>query len=180
MSLRNTTKAWGGLAKVFHWLTVALLIAAWVAVALHEGAEKNSPDYIKYILLHKSLGLSLLAVVIARLLWRSSNVTPSPIKMPELQRKAASLVHGLLYVVLLAMPLSGVLMSQLGGKPVSFFGVFELPQLLDVNKELSKQVKELHEDVFFPLLMLLIVGHIGAALFHQFVLKDGLLKRMSP
>jgi len=180
MSLRNTTKAWGGLAKVFHWLTVVVLIAAWVAVALHEGAEKDSPDYIKYILLHKSLGLSLLAVVLARLLWRSSNVTPSPIKMPDLQKKAASWVHGLLYVTLLAMPLSGVIMSQLAGKPVGFFGLFDLPQLLDINKDLAKDVKELHEDVFFPLLMLLIVGHIGAALFHQFVLKDGLLKRMSP
>ena len=179
MSLKNTTKEWGGLAKVFHWLTVVVLIAAWVAVALHEGAEKDSPDYIKYILLHKSLGLSLLAVVLARLLWRLSNVTPSPIKMPALQRQAAYFVHGMLYVLILAMPISGVIMSQLAGKPVSWFGLFDVPQFMEVNKEMAKDVKALHEDVFFPVLMLLILGHIGAALFHQFVLKDGLLKRMS-
>lgn len=180
MSLRNSTKAWGSAAKAFHWLTVVLLIAVWVAVALHEDAVKDSPDYIKYILLHKSLGVSLLAVVLARLLWQSSNVTPTPIKMPELQKKAASTVHHLLYLLLLAMPISGIVMTQLAGREVSVFGLFDLPQLLDVNKELAKDVKEYHEDVFFPALMVLIVGHIVVAAFHQLVLKDNLIKRMLP
>ena len=80
---------------------------------------------------------------------------------------------------MLSMPMTGVIMSQLAGKPVSWFGLFDVPQFMEVNKEMAKDVKALHEDVFFPLLMLFMVGHIGAALFHQFVLKDGLLKRMS-
>ena len=180
MSLRNSTKAWGGLAKFFHWLTVAVLISAWVAVALHEEAAKGTPEYIKYLLLHKSLGLTLLTVVLARLLWRSSGVTPEAVKMPDLQKRAASFVHGLLYVLLLAMPISGVIMSQLAGKSVSFFGLFDLPVMFDVNIEQSKDVKWLHEDFFFPLLMLLMIGHVAAAVFHQYVLKDGLLKRMLP
>ena len=99
--------------------------------------------------------------------------------MPALQRQAASFVHGMLYVLMLSMPMTGVIMSQLAGKPVSWFGLFDVPQFMEVNKEMAKDVKALHEDVFFPLLMLFMVGHIGAALFHQFVLKDGLLKRMS-
>jgi cytochrome b561 len=179
MSLKNTTKAWGSLAKFYHWLTVVVLMTTWVAVALHEDAGEDSAEGIRYLLLHKSWGLLLFAVVLARLLWRSSNVTPSPIKMPELQKKAASFVHGMLYLLILAMPITGVIMSQLSGKPVSCFGLFDVPQFIAVNKEMAKDVKALHEDVFFPVLMWFIVGHIGAALFHRFVLKDGLLKRMS-
>jgi cytochrome b561 len=59
MDMRNSTKAWGGLAKAFHWLSVLLLIAVWVAVALHEEAAKDSVEYVKYIMLHKALGVSL-------------------------------------------------------------------------------------------------------------------------
>ncbi len=180
MLLRNSTKAWGGLAKFFHWLTVLVLIATWVAVALREDAVEDSPEFIKYLLLHKSLGLTLLAVVLVRLLWRSSNVTPNALKMSEWQQKSAAYVQGSLYVLLLAMPVSGIIMSQLAGKPVSFFGLFDLPALFSVDTEKAKDVKSLHTEVFFPLLMLAIIGHIGAALFHQFVLKDGLIKRMLP
>jgi cytochrome b561 len=180
MDMRNSTKAWGGLAKAFHWLSVLLLIAVWVAVALHEEAAKDSVEYVKYIMLHKALGVSLGAFVVARLIWRSSNVTPTPLAAPAWQQKAASLVHAGLYLALLAMPITGVVMSQLAGKPVSWFGVFEFPQVLDINKELAKQVKDLHEDVFWPLLVLLTLGHIAAAMFHQFILKDNLIKRMMP
>lgn len=180
MSLRNSTKAWGGLAKVFHWLSVLLLVLVWVAVMVHDGAAKGTDIYVQSIMLHKALGMSLGAFVVARLIWWLTNVTPTPLPTPAWQQKAASLVHGGLYLVLLAMPMSGMVMSQLGGKPVSWFGLFDVPQLLTVNKELAGNVKDLHQDVFWPLLVLLTLGHVAAAMFHQWWLKDNLIKRMMP
>jgi cytochrome b561 len=135
---------------------------------------------LKYLLLHKALGVSLAAFVLARLWWRSSNAIPKPLPAPVWQLKAASWVHGFLYILLLAMPFSGMAMTQLAGRPISLFGWFDLPQLLTENKALAGEIKGLHTEVFWPLLLLLSLGHIAAAWFHQVAMKDNLIKRMLP
>lgn len=178
MSIRNTTKNWGILAKAFHWLSVVMLVSVWLMVAWHEAVDKESAAYVQSIMLHKALGVSLGALVLARLLWRSSNVTPTPLPAPVWQKNISGWVHAGLYLCMLAMPLSGVIMSQFAGKPVSWFGVFDLPQMLTVNRELAGDIKELHEDVFWPLLVLLTLVHVGAAVFHQVFMRDNVLKRM--
>lgn len=178
MSLVNNARSWGIIAKLFHWLSLILLIMVWVAILWHEATPRTSAAFDVSLLLHKTFGLSLGALVLARLGWRLTNVTPAPLPGPVWQHRTALVVHSLLYVVLLAMPLTGLLMSQLAGKSVSWFGVFDVPQLLDVNKALAGDIKELHEDVFWLLLVLLTLAHIGAAVYHQAVLKDSLIKRM--
>ncbi|PTQ89853.1 cytochrome b [Agitococcus lubricus] len=178
MSIQNTHDTWGQLAKLFHWLSVVMLLAVWGMVAWHEASPKDSEAYIQSIMLHKALGVSLGTLMLARLTWRLINVTPRPLAAPAWQQMVASYVHGGLYLALLAMPVTGMVMSQLAGKPISLFGFFELPQWLTVNKELAGDIKELHEDVFWPLLVLLTMAHIGAAIYHQKIVKDGLIQRM--
>jgi len=87
-------------------------------------------------------------------------------------------VHGLLYVGMIAIPMAGWLGSSAAGFSVSPFGLFTLPDLVGKDKALSKEMFELHE-VFAFIVMGLVVFHIGAALYHQFVQKDNLLARMS-
>lgn len=180
MSLRNTQQAWGLLAKLLHWLSLLLLIAVWGAIALHEDAPERSAEALKYLFLHKALGVSMGALMVARLIWRLLNPTPQSVPMPVWQEKSAALVHVALYGILLMLPVSGVLMSQWGGHHVSIFGWFNLPTVVSENKDLAKLAHELHTDVFWPCLVLLTLGHVAAAIYHQHVMKDNLIKRMLP
>ncbi len=90
----------------------------------------------------------------------------------------AHAMHWVLYVLMFTQPLAGILMSQAAGYPVSFFGLFELPVLLDKDPSLAQFFRGAHGTVWI-LLVLAVVGHAGAALYHHFIMKDDVLKRMS-
>lgn len=180
MPARNTSQRWGWVARFFHWIMFLLIVGAWFAVEQHEQFPKGSPERGAWMDLHKALGLSVFFLLWARLGWRLSGPVPDPVITSAWQHRAAVLVHWGLYFVMLMMPLSGLVMSQFGGREVSWFGVFEVPVFLGENKELAGQIKELHEDVWWPLLLVLLALHVGAALWHQFIVKDGTMTRMRP
>lgn len=180
MSYRNTDSRWGWVAQGFHWLMFLLILGAWIAFELHDDAPKKSPESLQWILLHKSLGLTVFFLVWLRLAWRFANPVPKALIVSPWQAKIATLTHWGLYAVMILLPLSGVLMTLFGGRPLAWFGVFEVPIHLEQNKPLSHQFHDLHTDVFWPLLMVLLALHIGAALWHHFVVKDATLKRMLP
>jgi len=98
--------------------------------------------------------------------------------MPAWQARAAHATHALLYVAFFAVPLSGWAMSSALGYPIVWFGVLPLPDLLPKNPELGEVLEEVHELLAWGL-ALLVLAHIGAALKHHFIDRDGLLKRMS-
>ena len=79
---------------------------------------------------------------------------------------------------MLAMPISGLLMSMYGGRSTSVFGLFDIPSLVSPDRSMARFFNEVHEDVIFVGLIALIVAHVGAALYHQFVMKDNLIARM--
>ncbi|WP_295359823.1 cytochrome b, partial [Arenimonas sp.] len=107
MPIRNTTERWGWVSLSIHWLTVAMVLGL-VAVGLLMQELPNSPTKIQVYNLHKSFGLTVLALTVLRLLWRLFAGTPAPVAgTPAWQRFAAQASHGALYVILLAMPLSG-------------------------------------------------------------------------
>lgn len=180
MPARNTPLYWGWVAKTFHWLMFVLVVAAWFAVDQHENFPKGSPARGEWMSLHKAFGISVFFLVWLRLAWRLSGTTPDPVITSKWQHRAAELVHWALYFLMVMMPLSGLLMSQFDGRVVSWFGVFDIPVFLTENKALAGQIKELHEDVWWPLLLALIGLHAAAGLWHQFIVKDGTLKRMLP
>ena len=180
MPAHNTAQRWGWIAQTFHWLMFALIVSAWWAVDQHENFPKGSLERGEWMSLHKAFGLSVFMLVWLRLAWRLSGSVPAPAIVSVWQHRAAQGVHWALYFMMIAMPFSGLLMSQYAGRAVSWFGIFTVPVFLEQNKELAGQIKDLHTDVLWPLLLTLLVLHVVAALWHQFIVKDGLLKRMLP
>lgn len=180
MPARNSPQKWGWVAQLFHWGMFLLIIGAWVAVEQHEQYPKGSVERGEWMDLHRAFGLTVFFLLWARLGWRLSGPVPDPVITSLWQHRAAVAVHWGLYFVMLMMPLSGLLMSQFGGREVSWFGIFDIPVLVSENKDLAGQIKELHEDVWWPLLLALVGVHVGAAVWHQFIVKDGTMNRMRP
>src|SRR5579863_2294041 len=127
MALRNTTRRWGALSQLLHWLIVVLII---VQVTLASMADDLPAGVRKIALLarHKSVGITILMLAILRLAWRWTNPTPQlPQTLKPYEQTLARVTHAMLYVLLFAMPLSGWMMSSARGFPVSWFGFLPCP-----------------------------------------------------
>ncbi|STX28113.1 cytochrome b561 transmembrane protein [Legionella beliardensis] len=177
MELKNTTTRYGLVAITLHWL-LALIVITLLCVGLYMTSLKTSPEKLKLYGLHKEFGIVVLTLVIIRVLWRFFNITPK-LTIPRWERNAALAVHWTLYILMLAMPLTGWLMSSAAGFPVSFFGLFTLPNLIAPNDYLRDFFAQTHE-VLSNVLIALIVLHLFAALKHHFYDKDDTIRRMLP
>lgn len=176
--LKNTENTYGIVAKTFHWLLFLMLTFSIIAgnflASMPKGAEKFQAAGM-----HKSFGAIILMLILLRLIWRLINVTPKdPEGTPAIQNNMAHAMHLGLYVLMFLQPLSGIIMSQAAGFPVSFFGLFEFPVFLDKAPSLAEFFRGVHGTVWI-LLVLAVIGHAGAALYHNFIMKDEVLKRMS-
>lgn len=179
MGLRNTTAGWGAVSQTFHWVIVAL-VATQVALALT--AHDLPPGIEKLALLarHKSVGITILLLAIARLAWRAANPVPDlPSALRPYERALARFTHFALYALLFAMPLTGWMMSSARGFPVSWFGLVQLPDLVPADRGLYDVFHETHE-VLARVLGAIVLLHIAGALKHHFVLRDAVLRRMLP
>jgi cytochrome b561 len=164
-------------AVALHWL-VALLIFAGFPLGLYMVELPLSPDKLRLYSYHKWIGVTVLMLVAVRLAWRATHVPPPlPHGMPAWQRRASGAVHALLYVLMLAVPLSGWVMSSAKGFPTVWFGVLPLPDLVAKNRELGELLANVHKALNFTLLAL-IVAHVGAALQHHFIERRPFLQRM--
>mgnify|MGYP006189564569 CR=1 FL=1 len=168
MPIKNHADRWGGVSITLHWLT-ALMILGLVVVGLLMQELANSPTKIQVYGLHKSIGLTVLALTVLRLLWRLFAGVPQPVPgTPRWQRWASNATHGALYVVLLAMPLSGWLYNSAAGFPLQWFGVFKLPALSGRDPGLKEFAGEAHEWLFITLAVivaLLYIRRIGLPLW---------------
>ena len=178
MSLRSDGRQWGSVAKFFHWV-VALGILGNGVWGLLMTDMAPSMTKITVFALHKSIGLTILALFALRLAWRLYDRAPPDEPMPRWQRLAAHATHVLLYAFILAMPLSGWLFNSLHGYPLQWFKLFNLPALAAKNDDLSHLAGAVHEWLFY-LLLLVLVAHAGAALKHHFFDQDNVLRRMLP
>lgn len=179
MPLRNTADRWGWLAMALHW-TIAVLIIGMAIVGLTMGELANSPTKVKVFALHKSTGITVLALVLVRLVWRLFSRRPElPADMPRWQRALSSLTHGLLYLMMLVMPLSGWLYNSASNFALQWFGLFSLPKLSGPDPDLKHLAHEIHETGFYVLALLFAV-HVAAALKHHFIDRDATLARMTP
>ena len=179
MAVRNTTWRWGALSQLFHWLIVALLIAQ-VTLALMAEDLPASARKLSLLARHKSVGITILMLVVLRLLWRLANPTPDlPPTLRPYERKLARATHALLYALLIAMPLTGWTMSSARGFPVSWFGFFQLPDLVPKSKPLYDALVTTHA-ALAVVLGAVVALHVAAALKHHFWLRDDTLRRMLP
>jgi cytochrome b561 len=164
-------------AQALHWLTVFLILmilpVAWVMMSLPEGPEQS-----RMLVVHRSLGVTIFAVAVLRLAWRSTHPAPPlPSDTPRVMQWISQLTHWLLYALLLLMPITGYLQSG-DGRPVSYFGLFDLPAL-PKDKALGDVAKVLH--LLGQWGVYTLVGlHVGATVWHVAIRRDGLLDRMIP
>jgi cytochrome b561 len=182
MRLANTPQRYGAVAILLHWgmavLVIVLSAMGWYMVALPDvGYDREK---ITLILAHKALGIVALAAVALRLAWRLGNVLPQlAAGLPDWQQVAARFAHLLFYALLIALPLTGWLMTSAGGYPTPLIGSFELPYLVPVNEARFHLYIAVHRWLAYALLLLLAV-HTVAALRHHLLLKDDSLRRMWP
>jgi cytochrome b561 len=170
-------------AIVLHWL-LGLSIFAMFAIGVYMSDLPFSPTRLKLYNYHKWAGITFLILSVLRLMWRLVNKPPALPKaieqaMPSWQTKIYHATHYALYALFFVVPLIGWAYSSAAGFPIVLFGVLPLPDFVSVDKEFAKQIKELHGASAFALIGLALL-HIGAALKHHFIDKDGLVSRMLP
>jgi cytochrome b561 len=179
MPLRNSIDRYGAVAQALHWLIVALVITQ-VTTALLAHDMPFGPHKADMLARHKSFGMTILMLMVLRVLWRLLNPAPRlPDTLKSYERSLAHVSHYLLYALLFAMPLSGWIMSVAKNYPVSWFHLFTWPNPVAPDKALAGTMVEVHETLAWILGGAATI-HILAALRHQFVLKDDVLKRMLP
>ncbi len=181
--LKSDHERWGSSAKFFHW-TIVLLILLQGTVGLIMVDLPKRPNVIPVYNFHKSIGLTILALAVLRLVWRLFDRRPTePASMPRAQVIGAKLGHALLYGLLFLVPLSGWWFDSVSAlRPLYWFGLFEVPHLGGpdpANPDLKNIAAARHAFLFW-VLVAVAAGHALAALYHQFVLKDGVLARMWP
>lgn len=178
MAVKTDPQRYGAVAQTLHWAIVVLLIVQ-ITLAVMADDLPNGVEKLMLLTRHKSFGITILALVVLRLVWRLLNDPPALPPMSRWQRVAAQFSHWGMYVLLLVMPLSGWMMSSSANYPVSWFGLFQLPDLVGPSKPLNGLMHDLHE-TFAGLLLVLVGIHVAAALKHHFWDRDGLLWRMLP
>lgn len=179
MALKSTRQQWSGIGKALHWL-VAALILVMAYLGLTMGDLPNGPDKIATYALHKSIGLSILALAVLRLGWRLYAGAPEEVPgTPRWQARIATVTHVALYALLLALPLTGWLLNSAAGFPLQWFGLFNLPSLAARDEALHALAVASHEVLFWALAVL-VVMHAAAALYHHLFLGDATLARMLP
>jgi cytochrome b561 len=168
------------LARIMHWLTAALVLLTIPAaiLMLQPGIGRGLQDPL--FLFHKNIGVVILLVVTLRLVYRLVNPPPPlPDHVPRLQRAIADLTHWALYGLLLAMAISGYIRVTAGGFPLEIFDSLGVPRLAPRSDELAQIAKSIHSALRVPIIALAAL-HIGAALYHGFIRRDGILQRMAP
>jgi len=165
------------LAILFHWVMAALIFYTAAAILIADDLPRGAfRDLIKTT--HNSVGTLVVVVLALRILWRMvSTAPPMPDGMSTQQQRLAKLAHLGLYALMAMVPLLGLATLFLRGRGLEF-GFFSIASPLEANRALSRSIKEVHELAAYALLAL-VAFHIAAALWHQFIKRDGLMGRMS-
>ena len=192
MSLKNTAEDYGSIAKWLHWSTAVLFLGSYISVYYrHWFTEKDTPENWIALQLHLSVGVSIAVIVALRIIWRMRNRGPDPEPGTKYEHMAAHVGHLALYAVMIIMPVTGYIGT---GVNTEYFFLFDIPKFEDTQlfttivsdglgvtfKEFEKPVDFIHKDIMGAwVVWLLILGHVSAALYHQFVKKDRTLYKMT-
>jgi cytochrome b561 len=178
MDQLSPTERYGAVSKTLHWL-IALL--AFSQLAMGKFFEVEADEAEGLFGWHTALGLLVLALMIVRLGWRLTHTVPGlPRNTPGWQQIAARATHIAFYALLVALPLSGWLLTSVEGDAVSFFGWFSVPPLPVPGGEASEDLIEETHEVLGNVLLVLAGIHVLAGLKHHYIDRDDVLRRMMP
>jgi cytochrome b561 len=167
-------------AITLHWLIAALIVAGFSIGWIMTRIPGFTPEKLRYVSWHKWIGVTVFALAALRIIWRLTHKAPPlPALMSRWERAAAHTVHGLLYVLMVAVPLTGYLFSSASNVPVVYLGIVPLPRLIAPDPALKAVLKTAHLALNYGLAVLVVV-HVAAALKHQWIDRDKLLSRMMP
>lgn len=160
MNLLNTHSEYGLISRALHWIIVLSILAQWL---LAEATEDTGPVWGSFdaLVLHQSIGLTVLLLAIVRLAWRFLNLTPAwPADMKSYEITLARVVHFAFYVLLFAIPVTGWMLSSVEDEPLRFFNWFDVPRIVLAGEE---TLEEVHEVLFNILVGLAVLHFVGAA-----------------
>lgn len=176
--LRNSNDRYGLVARVLHWsigtlIVLQLTVGFWTFEFMERSAARSAN-----INAHKAMGVLLLILVLARIAWRAYDPAPAlPAAMSAQERTGARLGHMLLYMLMVAMPILGLLTADTGGRPTEVFGLFTVPLMIGEDEGLHEFFEDAHKFGAYAL-GVLILFHLAAALMHKLHRKDGVAERM--
>ncbi len=172
----NTDQTYHRTAIGLHWLVAALVLVVWGLGAVLEAID--DPAIGRQALgLHRSVGLVIFALTALRLVLRLIMPAPAPLPGPSWQQWSARIVHGLLYALMVALPITGYLATVYRGREVVVFGLISLPMFVEPDRALSHSIEDVHGTAMI-IIPLLVGVHVAAALYHQWIIRDGILARM--
>jgi cytochrome b561 len=164
-------------ARLLHWLT-AVLVLALIPVGIVMANMEGGPTKDLLYHVHRSVGVLVLPIMLIRLAYRLTHPAPPlPADMPVIQQWAAHANHWAFYALLIVQPLVGWIATSAYRAPVLFFWLFELPPIWPENRAFSEQAFAVHRALGI-LIALFVCAHIGAAVYHHFIRRDGILMRM--
>ena len=178
MALENDRNQYGTVARTFHWL-VFVIIAGMLALGLYfsELPGGDRKDQLKMI--HASFGFVLILTMLARLAWRLRSVRPDhPAGAPAWQNTVATWLHRGLYVLIFGQIIIGVLIGATAGRGLPFFGLFEIPVPFPESERWHDILEEWHV-IGWQLIAIAVGIHVIAAVYHHFIARDDVLKRMT-
>jgi cytochrome b561 len=176
----STADSYDRVMRAIHWVTLFLVTGAFAAIWTADPQLVGRDNAQVIVQIHRSLGLTVCALTIFRLAWRwHARIPPLPDDLPLVQRWAARTNEALIYVLLLAQPIVGLLYSNSYGVRVNLFLLVQLPTVIARDPALGETLGALHNFLGYSLLAL-IGAHASAALFHHFVRRDDVLNAMLP
>jgi cytochrome b561 len=180
MKWRNSTEGYGAVPQTMHWITVVLVIVAWFLGQFDDIFPKGEARAAS-LYVHNSAGLAVICILVVRLIWRVADPPPSAERtiLGAWLDHAGRLAHYALYALLLAAPISGIVLQFARGDALPLFGLTEIASPWAANRAYARSVKEIHE-MMANALVILAAFHAVAALVHHWVLRDRTLARMLP
>lgn len=173
----ETFGRYDAVAVALHWSIAVLILASFVLGLTIDSFPKAWTGAL--INMHALMGLAVLALSFVRLYWRSSHPPPElPASMTAIERLGAKLTHGSLYVLMIAIPIIGIPTLLWRGRGLNF-GLFEIASPFARTPEIYRPLTEVHAIASYAIVGL-AVAHALAALYHQYVLRDDVLRRMLP
>ncbi|TAM03012.1 MAG: cytochrome b [Paraburkholderia sp.] len=173
-------RRYSGVAILLHWLIAALIVWGFALGWVMTDIPGITPTKLRYFSWHKWIGVTVLALVLVRILWRATHTAPAlPSSTHAWERLAAHAGHGVLYVLMVAIPVTGYLYSSAADMQVVYFGIWPLPKLIGPDDALKEVLRTAHVLLDYALLAVVVL-HVLAVVKHQHLDRQNILARMLP